>query len=1273
MKRRVEMCSLVVGILVGAVAADGAPTAADRPALTLGPWYCAGPFKDKADGLHLTSFAAVFAPEGETLAAGGRADLAATWEAKKFPGMADATRGWVKHAEWVDGYRNQLPVGPAPMRNETSYLYRTLRAVKATTIDVQLYARDNIRMWLNGKMAAQANNPRRAGASRFDASVNVKLELSKGVNHLLVKITSMHGRHGFAFAIPQLTPFSTHLPGAGIRSVNRFCPGDEPYASGATARPARPGRYDDALRRLRQFTFDVPLIPMYDPPRLKILDVMERRTPPTPAGAGYLQRLAALRLTVKGALAKVDAARADAEPAVIAAAGRIEAHWRKEIAAVGPIAFIQCPPFAVNAIVPYTASGSTPASIRVFDPASPNQPPRVIFAEEGARIFDMNVSYDAKTILFSARRNSVAGGWHVYEIGVDGTGLKQITRGWGDDISPLLLPGGEVMFVSTRAGTRVVCQKQPAGVLYVCNRDGSNVRRVSGNSLSDHTPQIMNDGRVLFTRWDYGVDKNVFCRQNLWTMNPDGTAFQLFGPNTKEDPNGFWQARAIPGRNEVVCVFGPHHSYHAGMIGLVWDRPGVEPIRGESFRWVTRELPTVGDISLPWGYQDPYPLNEHQYVVSYGGDGGNKNRLYLLDSRSNRKCIYEAEGKLGCWSPVVLAPRRRPPVVGADNANAEFVYRAPVDAHHDPDTRMGTFLVQDVYLGLGEHVKRGEVKALAIIEQVPKFGDPRGDQIWGYSPTIGRGTMYVRRIIGTVPVEADGSAHFDAPAIRDISFNALDADGRTIRRMGSTLHIMPGEKRSCVGCHEGRMAPPPGRTASIIAAKRAPSAPKYPSWTEKGIIDFTKVVQPVLDKYCVKCHSGATPDAALDLSGDKTHSHSMAYDMLLDRGFVHYIPLAGTGHEQGTAKGRGAMVSTIRKWIEKEHGKQVVPLEDRKRIYMWIDANVPYYGTYEFTNSSVMGGRDRWYATDRNGWFRKDFLPLFNRRCMNCHRREVTPQTYNYNPGGKGTITVSSTLWNDIALNSFQLGHGRISMIGQIGPVHRINLTHPEWSQMLTAPLARKAGGMQLCKAADGGPVFKDASDEDYQLMLKALRRGRDTLLADPRVDMPEELVRKPKPADVPPSVPAMTTDWPTRKAGWISKTATYEASSVIPKWSTDMDKLLTGQAYANHWAVCTEKEANPWIIITLPRETAISEVEIVNRLKACQEFARTLTMSVSTDKKTWTELWRAGRVREQWNVKLAAKPRARYVRLALRETQYLDLKYVFVFSDDTRTAKTKN
>jgi len=1249
-------CAAVALLVAMSAAADGA-------GLTLGPWYCAGPFKDTADGLHLRSFATVFGPEAQALAAkGGRADLTATWQARTFPGMTDTTRRWVKHPGWVDGYVNQLPVGPAPMRNETCYLYRVITSESPQTVEMHLFARDNIRAWVGGKVVGQAGNPHRSGASRFPASLVARMDLAEGENPLLVKITSMHGRHGFAFAIPSVTPSSDFRPGSGPRADNRFFSGDAPVSSAGAARPASPGTYADALRRLRRFAFTVPVIPMHDPPRLKMVEVLEANIPATGGGAAYLRRLAALRPVVAAALANVDARDPTAEVAVVSAAGQVEAMLRREIAALPPIAFIACPPFGINAIAPYTARGAVPASIRVFDPAHPDRAPRRVYSEPGGVIFDMNVSYDAKTIFFSARRPGAAGGWHVYEIGVDGRGLKQITKGACDDISPLLLPSGRIMFVSTRAGTRVVCQKQPAGVLYVCNRDGSNVRRVSGNTLSDHTPQIMNDGRVLFTRWDYGVDKNVFCRQNLWTINPDGTGFELFGPNTKEDPNGFWQARPIPGRGEVVCVFGPHHQHHAGMIGLVWNKPGLAPLRGESFRWVTRELPAIGDISMLWGYQDPYPLNEHQYIVSYGGDGGRKNRLYLLDSRGNRKCIYEPEGKLGCWSPLVLAPRRRPPVAGSENSNAEFVYRDPAEANDNPDTSAGTFLVQDVYEGLGRHVKRGEVKALAIIEQVPKFGDPRGAQIWGYSPTIGRGTMYVRRIIGTVPVEADGSAHFNAPAVRDISFHALDAEGRTIRRMGSTIHIMPGEKRSCIGCHEARGAPPPAATHVVTAARREPSIPQYPPWTEKGIIDFTKVVQPVLDKYCVTCHSGPTPDAAMDLSGDKTHSHSMAYDTLLDRGQVHYIPLAGTGHEHGTAKGRGSLVSEIRKWLEKKHGGRIVPLDDRKRIYTWIDANVPYYGTYKFTNTHVMGGRDRWYATDRGKWFRKDFLPVFNKRCLGCHKRHVTPQTYNYNPGGRGTIMVTSKLWNDRALNSFQLGHGRISMIGQIGPVHRINLTHPEWSQMLTAPLSKKAGGMQLCKGKSGGPVFKDTSDADYQAMLKALQRGRDTLLADPRVDMPTELAarRARDPRRLPNG-----TKWPSRTKGWISRTATYEASSVIPQWSMDKDKLLTGERYDNEWAVCTEKELNPWLIITLPQAAAISEIEIVNRLNACQEFARTLTIWVSTDKKTWTEVWRAKEVRQQWNVKLKDGPRARYVKLSLRETQYLDLKYVFVFSDE--------
>jgi len=1217
--------------------------AAESPPV-LGEWYCIGPFKDVPIGLHLRSFDHVFAPEKDVLAAGDRpADLGRSYEAAHFVGEENPVRRWEKRAEWTDGYLNYLPYGPAPMKNETCYLYRTITASRPGTVNVHVHALDNLRLWLNGTLVGEAGNPGRRGSSRFAASLVTKLDLQEGANRLLLKITSMHGLHGFAFAMPPFPPSNAFRPGQGIRS---------------TAPRTNPASI------MKSFRFDIAPIPMYDPAVLKMAEDLEHRVPSTPAGAAYDERLSALRERIARNHADLQAGRPVGENDVAEAAKAIAAFWEREISDLPPIAFIRCPSFPINAIAPYTARGAAPASICIVDPRQPDEPPRVVFHDPAMVLFDMNVSYDAKTLFFSAR-GKAPGGWQIYEVGMDGTGLKQITRGPSSNISPALLPNDEIMFVSTRADTRVMCQKQPSGLLYVCNRDGSNVRKVSGNTLSDHTPQVMNDGRVIFTRWDYGIDKNVFCRQNLWTMNPDGTGFQLFGSNTKEDPNGFWQARAVPGRPEVVCVFGPHHSYHAGMIGLVWNNPvgRARDRRGEGFRWVTSELPTVGDIGLPWGYQDPYPLNEHQFIVSYGGDGGNKNRVYLLDDRGNRRLLHEADGKLGCWSPMPLKARRRPPVIPPQSNNPEFVEQDPVETNRNPPDRLtGTFLVQDVYEGLGPHVKRGEIRELQIIEQIARSREMGGPSLWGQWVAMSRGTMYARRLIGTVPVEADGSAYFTVPALRDISFNALDAEGRAIRRMGSTLHIMPGETQSCVGCHETRGVSALAETRQVIAAQRPASVPTYPEWSEKGVLDFTTVVQPVLDKYCVKCHSGPTPPGAMDLSGDKTHYHNMAYDMLLDRGLVHYIPIAGTGHEEGTAKTRGAYVSRIRERIETDACCPELPLEERKRIYAWIDANVPYYGTYVHTDTRTYGARDRWYVTDKNGWFRKDFVPVFDRRCLGCHKRYVKPQTYNYNPGGNGTIMVSSEVWDDIALSQFQHGHGRVSMIGQYGPSHRINLTHPEWSRTLTAPLAKERGGFGFCRNEDGSPVFKDRDDPDYKLMLAALHKGHERLMANPRVDMPEAYARWKAAGSV--------TTWPAsppkafkfRKDGWISANAQLEASSLDPRWNNNNDRFLSGEPFECHWSVCTKKEPNPWIIIALPEESPIAAVDIVNRFPDCREFARTLTMWISTDKQTWKQVWKAPRVEDRWLVKLPEKERAKYIKLGLRETQYLDLKHVFVY-----------
>ena len=1244
---RLMLVSLVTVICSSVFAADG-----PQP----GSWYCIGPFKDKLLGLHLTSFDHVFGPETAAIKAGGQLiDLEQSFKAQHFTGKQNPIRKWEKHPEWVDGYLNYLPIGPPPMKNETCYLYRTITAPQVMTAQIRIYALDNIRMWLNGEFVAQAANPNRDGASRFAAGMVTTINLKQGENRLLIKITSMHGMHGFAFAMPPFTPSNNFTPGQSIKSI----PTSKAPAS-----------------IVNNFRFDITPIPMYDPPTLKMAEDLEQSVQSTPQGAEYIRKLTELKNKISTTQTDLQTGKPVSNKDIKTAANTIDEFWKNETAALPPIAFIKCPPFHVNAIAPYISTGAHPASICVFDPCQPHKIPRVIFHDPAMTLFDMNLSYDAETIFFSAR-GKVEGGWHIYEIGIDGKGLKQITTGYSSNISPVLLPNGEIMFVSTRAETRVMCQTQPSGLLYVCNRDGSNVRKVSGNTLSDHTPQVMNDGRVIFTRWDYGIDKNVFCRQNLWTMNPDGTGFQLFGSNTKEDPDGFWQARAIPGRPEVVCVFGPHHDYHAGMIGMVWNIPvgRARDRRGEGFRWVTSELPTISDMTLSWGFQDPWPINEHQFIVSWGGDGDYKNRLYLLDDRGNRRLLFEAKGNLGCWSPLPLRPRKRPPVIPSQSSNPQFVEKDPVDTNKNPSDHLtGTFIVQDVYKGLGSHIKRGEIKELQIIEQVPRSREMHGPSLWGHWVEMSRGTMYARRLIGTVPVEKDGSAHFTAPALRDISFNALDAEGKVIRHMGATLHIMPGEIQSCIGCHEVRGSSPPVKNSHVIASKRPASIPQYPEWTEKGILDFTRVVQPVLDKHCIQCHSGPTPAGNMDLSGDKTHYHSMAYDMLLDRGMAHYIPIAGTGHEEGTAKARGSYISRIRKHIETNICCKKLPLEARKRIYAWIDANVPYYGTYVHTDTTTYGARDRWYVTDANGWFRKDFVGVFNRRCLTCHKEYVTPQTYNFNPGGNGTIMVTSKVWDEMALSQFQHGHGRISMIGQYGPSHRINLTHPEWSRMLTAPLAKSSGGLQLCKENNGDPVFRDRNDPDYKLMLTALKKGHERLMENPRVDMPDQLRKviasrpvtvSPKPASAHPSI------FKFRKEGWISKDASYEASSIDHRWndSETMKKFLTGEPFEQHWGICTEKQNNPWVIIDLQKQKNIAEVDIVNRYPDCRDFARTLTMWISTNKKNWKIIWKAPQIEDRWLVKLRQIEQARYVKLGLNEEQYLDLKYVFVYE----TASAKN
>jgi len=673
-------------------------------------------------------------------------------------------------------------------------------------------------------------------------------------------------------------------------------------------------------------------------------------------------------------------------------------------------------------------------------------------------VFDISLSYDARKLLFSWIDLSQPGkdSFHVYEINVDGTGLRQLTHGRFHDVWPIYLPDGRICFVSTRVKSFSMCQDAPASAMHVMNADGSDIRRIQFGTLADFSPHVLDDGSILFTRWEY-QDKSVFSVQSLWTINPDGTRVNLFYGNTITIPNTIWQAKPIPGTRKVLCTMAPHHRNLVGAIGILDRQLGVE--NPAALTNITPEIPYVpttdlhwqpGDRLFYWSYRDPYPIDRELFLVAYGGGGVERYRLHLMDYQGRKLPLWEDEA-ISCFNPVPLAPRSRPHRNwGQPPADADF----------------GTFLVTDVYQGLGG-VRRGAVKHLRVMSTVPKPTNNRGARAYymGHDivdPVIGAGTFYVKHNYGTVPVEDDGSAYFKAPAGTELYFQALDSSGKELCRMGSLTQLMPGEHQSCIGCHEPRHSAPPIRPAAVIAARKAPVEITPPTWGA-GPVDFASQVQPVLDRYCVECHGGVDPDGGVDLSGDKTRHFNMAYDNLAQRSLVQFFYLTPPQEETGNFRpmATGSYVSRVVELIEGKHGDVNVDPESRRKLYTWIDANVPYYGTYEHTRPGTSGSRDAWA-----GAWSKQFEATFAEHCADCH-------------GGLDMRYNRQSTW--------------------------VNLTHPETSRVLAAPLAKPAGGLGLCKAKDGKQPMQldDKSHPIYTAMLRAITEGSNALAANPRIDMP--------------------------------------------------------------------------------------------------------------------------------------------------------------------------
>ena len=699
-----------------------------------------------------------------------------------------------------------------------------------------------------------------------------------------------------------------------------------------------------------------------------------------------------------------------------------------------------------------------------------------LLADPQGGIRDACLSFDAQRILF-AHRPAAENRNHLYEMNVDGTGLRQITRGDDDDIEPAYLPDGDIVFCSSRCRRWVPCLNAPVATLYRCRPDGTGIRPLTANVETENTPWVLPDGRILFMRWEY-VERDRNWPHGLWTINPDGTAIMTFWGNMNEG-NVFIDAKSIPNTDDVIFIAHPHGSGDkVGRIGILNAKKG--PDDKSSIRYLT---PKSG-LDRINGWRDPYPVAQGLYLACQ------HNRLYLMDDNGHRALLHTLDpgpdGKTWIHEPFPIQPRPVPPVIPDRSNLAETT---------------GTLFLSKAHVGRNmDGVKPGDIDHLIVLEILPKPVHHTGHtENLSYN-----GNFFLERILGTVPVGTDGSAFFEVPAMRCLTFVAVDRAGDAVKRMQSFVTLQPGETTSCVGCHDNRLMPPSSEGAIPIALKQRPAQIK-PVEGIPGIFHFPRDIQPILDRHCVQCHDNDTRQGNVVLNGDLDPWFNQAYITLRTRLLVR-AGFGGVGN-YGNLPPRsvGAGASPLYKMLEKGHQDVKLSASEMRMFYFWIESWMQYSGAFAFLN--------------QDDDMRMPVAPeVLEKRCGSCH-----------GDGGNGAPFTR--------LNGAPPGPADFRETMGL----RVNLTHPELSLVLRAPLAVKAGGLGICrqrkavseKAAKlggntygmgdvhitsgradndkGAPqlggnwnrgqaepaanVYLSTQDPDYQIMLASIRKMAEKLL----------------------------------------------------------------------------------------------------------------------------------------------------------------------------------
>jgi hypothetical protein len=585
---------------------------------------------------------------------------------------------------------------------------------------------------------------------------------------------------------------------------------------------------------------------------------------------------------------------------------------------------------------------------------------KTMLADSGGVIRDPCLSYDGTRVAFAWAKDN--NGYHIWEYNIDSNTARALTQDptglTVSDFEPCYLPNGDIVFNSSRCFSQVVDNFNIVSNLFIMNKDGKYLRRIGYDQAHTTYPTMMSNGKILYSRWEYN-DRNLNNGYGLFTMNIDGTRQMEYYGNQTSIPATLPQAREIPGTDgKVIATTSGRKGMYCGDLCIIDPNLGrngrvacqlIAPKRD----WPSDFQPSEGVPESVKLFQNPYPLDETWFLVSYRANTTLKFQIYLMNVNKEMELVAW-DANMSVSQPIPFMPRNMPTIPA---------YQV------DYTIATGEVTMTTAYYGTGTGaaVKPNTIKKIRVIQLeypiYPWFGNV-GSSEYSCTP-IARfgGSRVSKRIVGEMPVESDGSASLFVPARKPLYFQVIDTNGCAVQSMRSWVTLQPGERFPCYGCHEDKNTSPPP-FPNPIALIPKPLEPFFD--IQNDFLYYPKHIQPILDKHCVSCH-GDSSESGLDLRGDKfwtgtlddadnktacrywTKSYyNLTTGASLLGGEAKYVNFV---NESSDAEGLqpnsfGSQKSPLITKLINGHSDVQLSEEEMGKLCAWIDLCIPHSGYY---------------------------------------------------------------------------------------------------------------------------------------------------------------------------------------------------------------------------------------------------------------------------------------------------------------------------------------